>query len=395
METFIPRGRLHGPILPRFVLERKMSAGARILYALLCEYAGDHDRCWPTQKTLAMRLTCGITSVKEYIRELMRERLVAVSRQERGCVYILLNPQRNGRDGAGTSCFRARGESVQPLSPADSPSSAYFRRAGDSSRRARIQPDSGYESESGHVTRSESGSRQNRNSIYNKNIYNTTPPFPPVGVESSQIQSSTAAHRHLLNSRPSRGGGGGNFSLANAAFETFFAAYPRKEAKELARAVWHRLWRRGVLPALEVLLQTLGRFRESQSWQREHGRFVPQLVNWLRGQRWQDKVPAPSSQPSVPGADPRQEEIRRRFEEEERRREASARADAALPAQARETFEGFLARFAGGEKFRGPAFGLWSLLFQRGIAPAAADVGERGSDVLSFLRQWKLQPGGA
>ena len=390
METFIPRGRVSGPILPRFVLERKMSAGARILYALLCEYAGDHDRCWPTQKTLAMRLTCGITSVKEYIRELIRERLVAVSRQERGCVYILLNPRQGG---AGNSCFRARGESVQPH-VAGSPSSANFRSAGDSSRRARIQPDSGYESDSGYVTRSESGSRQNRNNIYNKNIYNTTPPFPPAGVESSQIQSSKATHHSLLNSRPSRGGGGGDFSRANSAFETLYAAYPRKEAKELARAAWHRLWRRGVLPALDVLLQTLGRFKESQSWQRERGRFVPQLVNWLKGQRWQDEVPAPSSQPPVPGADPRQEEIRRRFEDEERRREASARADVALPAPAREAFERFLARFAGGEKFRGPAFGLWSQLLRRGSAPGAADVGERGTDVLTFLRQWKLQPGG-
>lgn len=394
METFIPRGRVSGPILPRFVLERKMSAGARILYALLCEYAGDHDRCWPTQKTLAMRLTCGITSVKEYIRELIRERLVAVSRQERGCVYILLNPQRSGWDGAIHSFRAAKGESVQPIPPADSPSSANFRSAGDSSRRARIQPESGYKSDSGYVMRSESGSRQNRNSIYNKNIYNTTPPLPPAGVEPVLTQSFTAAHGRLLNSRPSRGGGGGDFSRANFAFETLYAAYPRKEAKELARAAWHRLWRRGVLPALDVLLQTLDRFRESQSWQRERGRFVPQLVNWLKGQRWLDEVPAPSSQPSVPGADPRQEEIRRRFEAEERRREASASADVALPAPAREAFEGFLARFAGGEKFRGPAFGLWNQLFRRGIAPRAADVGERGMDVLSFLRRWKLQPGG-
>ena len=391
METFIPRGRVSGPILPRFVLERKMSAGARILYALLCEYAGDHDRCWPTQKTLAMRLTCGITSVKEYIRELIRERLVAVSRQERGCVYILLNPRQGG---AGSSCFRAKGESVQPISPADSPSSATFRSAGDSSRRARIQPESGYKSESGYVMRSESGSHQNRNNIYNKNIYNSTPPFPPTSRAEDHNSSSWVSRQAFPENRPSRGGGGGNFSLANIAFEKFWAAYPRKEAKELARAVWHRLWRRGVLPALDVLLQTLGRFRESQSWQRERGRFVPQLVNWLKGQRWQDEVPAPSSQPPVPGADPRQEEIRRRFEEEERRREASARADATLPAPAREAFERFLARFAGGEKFRGPAFGLWIQLFRRGIAPRAADVGEREMDVLSFLRRWKLQPGG-
>lgn len=389
METFIPRGRLHGPILPRFVLERKMSAGARILYALLCEYAGDHDRCWPTQKTLAGRLTCGITSVKEYIRELMRERLVAVSRQERGCVYILLNPRQGG---AGNSCFRARGESAQPH-VAGSPSQPPHRRAGDSSRRARIQPDSGYESDSGYVTRSESGSRQNRNNIYNKNIYNTTPPFPPSTAE-DRNSSSWVSRQAFPENRPSRGGGGGIFSLANAAFETLYAAYPRKEAKELARAVWHRLWRRGVLPPLEVLLQTLAHFRESKSWQRERGRFVPQLVNWLKGWRWQDEMPAPSSQSPVPGADPRQEEIRRRFEEEERRREASASADATLPAPAREAFEGFLARFAGGEKFRGPAFGLWNQLLRRGNAPGAADVGERGADVLTFLRQWKLQPGG-
>ena len=35
MQTFAPRGKIHGPILPQFVLETSLSFGAKIMYALL------------------------------------------------------------------------------------------------------------------------------------------------------------------------------------------------------------------------------------------------------------------------------------------------------------------------------------------------------------------------
>ena len=53
MQTFAPRGKIHGPILPQFVLETSISFGAKVMYALLCNYASDNDHCWPSQATLA------------------------------------------------------------------------------------------------------------------------------------------------------------------------------------------------------------------------------------------------------------------------------------------------------------------------------------------------------
>ena len=42
-ETFRPRGNISGPILPRYALTLKISLGAKMLYSLLCDYAGDKD----------------------------------------------------------------------------------------------------------------------------------------------------------------------------------------------------------------------------------------------------------------------------------------------------------------------------------------------------------------
>lgn len=89
---------------------------------------------------------------------------------------------------------------------------------------------------------------------------------------------------------PRNQSGGKDFSALNRDFEEFYAAYPRKEAKELARAVWHALHRRGELASQTILLEILAKFRASASWQREHGRFVPLPSNWLRGRRWLDEA---------------------------------------------------------------------------------------------------------
>lgn len=177
------------------------------------------------------------------------------------------------------------------------------------------------------------------------------------------------------------------FQPANALFERFFAAYPRKEAREPARAVWHQLWRRGALPALDRLLAALDRFRASTGWIREHGRFVPYLVNWLRGRRWEDEAPTPHTTPTpAPAGTPEKvEQVRRCM----KRLEDQHRADPALEA-ARPVFEKFLSCFADGQRKRGPAWGLWSLLYRLGKAPTVAQASSPSDvGVLSFLQDWQ------
>ena len=170
----------------------------------------------------------------------------------------------------------------------------------------------------------------------------------------------------------------GDFFSANLDFEKLCQAYPRKEAKELARAVWHRLWRHGQLPGLDVLIAALDKFKASAMWLKEHGRFVPQLVNWLRGQR------CPAEPPGAPAAvAPYSYSKARPGKPAQGRRQADPDLEVVRP-----QFEAFLARFRD-TRLRGPAWGLWTLLHKAGRAPQAHDVADASASPLDFLRQWR------
>ncbi len=80
----------------------------------------------------------------------------------------------------------------------------------------------------------------------------------------------------------------GDFSNMNTSFEEFWKCYPKKEAKESARSLWFKFLKRGKLPSLEVFKKAVEFFFESSSWQRENGRYIPHLANFVRGQRWED-----------------------------------------------------------------------------------------------------------
>ena len=329
METIAPRGRFTGPILPRFILEMEITVDAKMLYALLCDFAGDKDHCWPSQTRLAGMLSCSVSSVKKYLRELEARDLISIRRGSfHASTYFILRPK-----------------NAALFSRPQEPKIAY------------PQANSGYDK-----------------NFKKKDNYPPTP-TPQNAKEPPSISGPRC--------------GRGDFFPANSAFESFWAAYPKKEAKELARSVWHRLWRQGAI-SVAVLVEALRRFRETDSWNREGGRYVPQLVNWLRGRRWLDEAPENSGE-SCPAEKDKHEEARRLnelFAEQEKRRNVRYQAETA---QLRPVFEAFLARFVDGETMRGPAWGLWAMLRRKGIAPSAADVPNTdiASSPLEFLKQWR------
>lgn len=343
METFTPRGHIFGPILPAFMLkEQNISLGAKVLYSLLCNYASDKDHCWPSQTLLARELGHSVSSVKNWLAELKRARLIAVRRcAYRSSVYVLLRPQNLP---AASATNRTGREEL----PHNSQNLA-----------------TAYEPKSGYLNNKKKKKKRNT----------SIPPLPP----SASAKASCAAHASRIKSR-----GGGDFLSANSIFERLWQAYPRKEAKELARAAWHRLWRYRQLPALDVLLAALDRFRASTVWLKEHGRFIPQLVNWLKGQRWQDAAPDVAAYTPEEKAEKR---LTTAFDEQEKRRRA---AEHEKTARLRPAFEAFLARFADGQSKRGPAWGLWCLLHEKGKAPQAAQVEHIGMGVLEFLKNHRM-----
>lgn len=215
-------------------------------------------------------------------------------------------------------------------------------------------------------------------------------PLSPLPLQRQRLRVNASTHGAFPGTSgdrplPETSGRGGSFSpgkgrnaflAANVAFERFLAAYPRKEAREAARGIWHQLWRRGELPSLDRLLAVLDQFRRSFSWTKEHGRFVPYAVNWLRSRRWLDLAESEPQAAPAPSPSARSRTL------------PEALPDPALEA-VRPRFEQFFSRFAVQEK-RGPAWGLWSSLFRKGNAPSAEDVkGLDMMDAFAFLQEWQ------
>ena len=68
------------------------------------------------------------------------------------------------------------------------------------------------------------------------------------------------------------------------AFEVFFAAYPRQSYEDDARGCWELI----SPDARPLVLESLGRWKVSENWAQEGGRFIPSAANWLRNGLWRD-----------------------------------------------------------------------------------------------------------
>ena len=332
METFAPKGNIYGPILPQFVLQMSITFGAKTMYAILCDYAADKDHCWPSQATLAKRLSCSISSVKNYLAELVREKLISIKREQyRSSVYYLLRPEELTKK--------------QVTNFADKQSEADC-----------------HEAKSGYL---------NYLSKQRKEKYSPLSPH---------------AHGETVNPvrRMVRTPAAGGVSSSLPDFESVWAMYPKKEAKGFARMAWLKLVRSGQLPSLPELHAAIQRFASSENWQREQGRFVPQMGNWLRGQRWLDPV-----RPSGQIGEGHTQDLRRAMQAREEREQRQHEAWSANKARLRPEFEAFAAKFPPVVNDAMP-FGIWLHLHSQNRAPSADDVPpENALGIIEFLQDYK------
>lgn len=70
-------------------------------------------------------------------------------------------------------------------------------------------------------------------------------------------------------------------------FEEFWAIYPRKVGKKLAKQIFQ-----GIKPSrdlLEEMKRAVLEQRESEQWTRDRGRFIPHPSTWLKQGRWMDE----------------------------------------------------------------------------------------------------------
>ena len=75
----------------------------------------------------------------------------------------------------------------------------------------------------------------------------------------------------------------------DAAFERFWAAYPRKTDKQDAKKAFFRLKPDEGL--MQIMLAAIEKQKKSAQWAEEGGRFVPHASTWLNGCRWEDELP--------------------------------------------------------------------------------------------------------
>lgn len=306
------------------------------MYALLCNYASDSDRCWPSQATLAARLSCSVSSVKKYLAELVGINLIQVRREHyRSSVYYLLQP----------AALKSVSQEAKP---------------------GYRQPDSTCpESKAGYIN------------TLNKQREIQNPPLPPV-QPSSPVVKPDAANVPV---------GVGNASLAD--FEKAWELYPKKEAKGLARSAWQNLSRQKQLPPFALVESCIRHFMATESWQRDQGRYVPQMSNWLKGQRWlDDDVMAAAKETEA-----RQQSaaaLQAMQQKEEANNAAQAREREAL----RPRFDAFAENFQIHDKpwIRPMAFGLWMHLHNTHHAPTPSDVpADNQLGIAEFLQAFKLR----
>lgn len=327
MDTFIPSGKIHGPIIHEPVLKLTITAGAKLLYAVLCSSARDKDHCWLCLGTMASKLACSISSVKRYLKELSEAQLISVShRHGHSSLFTLLPPP---AEIVGSDNHER--ESHEPL-VSEVPSQP-----------VQVQPNLSF-------TKSNMAHQQvNVGCIKNlNNLQEDSPQYSPV--------------------RQNESFEGAGFSLVD--FEKVFERYPRKEAKGLARMAWLRLAKNGELPQTSVIIASIERFMGSHDWQRENGRFIPHLSNFLKGERWNDAPVGEAVPQTALSKESEQLRLAQEHATEQRQLEHAKKKARYMP-----EFEAFAARFAGAFHFP-MVFGRWLALREKNRAPQASDVPE-------------------
>lgn len=74
-------------------------------------------------------------------------------------------------------------------------------------------------------------------------------------------------------------------------FNRFWRAYPKKVGRGQAQKAFERLSPSKKL--LYAMIEAIEAQKQTESWMKEGGRYIPNPVNWLEGQRWADEAPEP------------------------------------------------------------------------------------------------------
>ena len=76
-------------------------------------------------------------------------------------------------------------------------------------------------------------------------------------------------------------------NAADAMFDRFWSAYPRKQGKDAARKAFAH--RKPDKALLHTMLSAIAAQKNSDQWRRDGGQYIPNPATWLNQGRWQDE----------------------------------------------------------------------------------------------------------
>ena len=80
----------------------------------------------------------------------------------------------------------------------------------------------------------------------------------------------------------------------NPSFDLFWAAYPKRIAKDAAKKAFAS--RNVTALLLEEMLSAIAKQKNTDQWKKDNGQFIPNPASWLNAGRWQDEVVSASAQ---------------------------------------------------------------------------------------------------
>ena len=127
----------------------------------------------------------------------------------------------------------------------------------------------------------------NEKQPYLNSAREATPDIPNITHESimsdSGLNFAKLSKDKLIKDTVKKTANDENLELS---FNEFWNAYPRKVNKKEAKQKWFK----AKLPDLPIILKALENQKQTESWQKNEGKYIPHPTTWLNQERWNDEV---------------------------------------------------------------------------------------------------------
>ena len=117
-------------------------------------------------------------------------------------------------------------------------------------------------------------------------------PSPEEGICNQMISDDSKCPRNPIQSESESNPNPNPAKVRRERFARFWDAYPRKESKPQAQKNFDKINPDDEL--LETMLTAIERWKKTDQWREDGGKYIPHPSTWLNNRRWEDEPPKPS-----------------------------------------------------------------------------------------------------